>query len=74
MVEPQTMSSILGASKKWFIIPAVYILVEGQCDGGVYLIHEISLFIPTPGKQCAPARKMRFRTGRNLAYTYNRLF
>ena len=28
-VEPQTISSILGALEKWSIIPATYILVEG---------------------------------------------
>jgi hypothetical protein len=31
-VEPQTISSILGASEKWSIIPARYILVEGRCN------------------------------------------
>ena len=35
-VEPQTIDSILGASEKWFIIPATYILVEGEgrCAAG----------------------------------------
>ena len=29
IVEPQTISSILGASEKWSMIPATYILVGG---------------------------------------------
>ena len=32
MVEPQTISSILGASERWSIIPAKYILVEVGCN------------------------------------------
>lgn len=32
MVEPQTISSILGASERWFIIPAKYIVVGVECD------------------------------------------
>ena len=31
-VEPQTISSILGASERWFIIPAKYILVVVGCN------------------------------------------
>ena len=32
MVEPQMISSILGALEKWSIIPATYMLVDGQYD------------------------------------------
>ena len=34
-VEHQTKSSILGALEKWSIIPATYILAEGQLRDGV---------------------------------------
>jgi len=30
IVEPQTINSILGASEKWSMIPATYILVGGS--------------------------------------------
>ena len=31
MVEPQTISSIFGASEKWSITPAKYIVMEVKC-------------------------------------------
>ena len=48
-VEPQTINSILGASEKWSIIPATYILVVEQGDAWLMMLapsHEAPLFIP----------------------------